>query len=946
LASTSIENGAVLPSYLLLRESVSAKRVLDLVAFPPATSLIAEVAASVVVAVESESAFTGSGLRGGVTPVVLASGYFSPGLPFAAEAFDAVLGVVDHASARDLRVAIDQARSVLRSDGICALIVCGFDSAQEVFWDAQEAFNRVFEHVAVLGQSPFDGLYVSYLEPQIAAEQLSLRDELLRDAPRPAQLLVLGSAAPLRPLDAYALVSLPKQKPSTVELEKGGQVGGRMQALVAARDSEIGRLTRQAAGLEELLLDSQTARDELLARAERAEQALYELSLDRDRVDVARQSLQTAQSELSGQLEQLRGELSELRDKYRHESLAHEASQRQLARLRLQTQDLHQQLSERDEHRASVEQEREKLRERCSTLLDRCRTLGREAECQQAKVTDLEQRIELLGKEQADAREQRRELATLRSEYQTLEASRERLRGDHEELLEERRELLVALRELRHVRGDLEHELEQLRGALARLEREGAERVLALRGQLDGQAAQRKRLLQKVDEQRERLEEVVELKRLLARARAERDVGDQRSEQLELERQQLEEQLLALQQARKQLEAQLTSVVEELGSSQERGAELEEQLVAREQEVQQLSQALEQQRAIVERLRAVGLAQRSVAFEHAMRRADLEAELAQAKQVEVDAITRWKQRAAQLETAHADQLDELAQQLADQALSYELELEVRATEIGVALGQIEALEERIWRTSDEATRQAARVAAATASAENEREQIEQLRGQLDSAREQVSQLEGALAEHKQRPRGQDEQQIAAKLQRLAQLEQENRELAKSVLAHESANQELSLELQGSEQQRRSLLEKLDGSEKLAMQLRAQRQETEAVTARLHKATEILERQRQALEQLRAARRKLQSAHESKLGTLTDDLAVARDELDRARAQLAEQTGGAGVSRSEKGRSDPGVGPAARAGEPPLNPGVGPAARAGEPPLTLGWDPPRGRGNPR
>jgi chromosome segregation ATPase len=742
-----------------------------------------------------------------------------------------------------------------------------------------------FQHLALLGQSPMLGFYLSFLQPPTEATELSLCDDLVREPEEVSHFIGVASSTAVPHLRPYLLVTMPYYP--------------EVEAVMVARqelEREAGSLRRGLRETAARLKDRETELLRLAGRTARLERLEEEASRGR-------------QSE--EQLLLTRGELERLAEEVMRQRAAGSGLRRELEDARKAGEDLVRRTTEAERAATEIALRRDQIGSRHEGLIAGHRELV--AEYERLKIQQLEIQAELAAR--------RREVTSLstRLDGMTLEASKARdaaaaVREAATVLQRERdglREALLALEEresrLRAERDARDAVQEQLELRVAHLQREleeaGAEleRLESLR---EAQATDQTARHAAEGELRGLRDQVAALTRALDETQERERTGEQG---LGEARDRLDATTRELEQLRRSREA----LQRELGSQEEVGRQLEQQLQIARREASQHQEGARQTETEVqalrgektERERLIGLLEetirdRDARLREAEDRAALAKEQAESQRQDVEkqramgaeALLRAEALATELEASRRS--DARGQTLAD-SLSRELAaVQENLKETALALQA-----ERSARTEDSARartlavdldaarRAEAEMRARAQEAATERDaaqaeamgvgvRFEALRRELDGLIEERERIIGVLRERAERTKT-----LEGELARTRE-EAGHRSYELEVLAArlQSVSSELERERQqwsgGEQQQERRVSELQQELENERAELREVRQCGDAAVA-----TIVSERDRLRLE--------LSQAGENHLWE-SADLARERDDLVGAARRQTEE----------------------------------------------------------
>lgn len=915
-----------LPVYLLVRPHLAGRVVVDLSgtsdlsAGASRRALLHQAAPRRVLVAASDGATADGGGRpstAGQPAATTAEARLEPAqLPLATASVDVVIGVDLLERDADPRIALREVARVLGADGFTVLVVrnrerevVGDGGGEGLsFWELRELLDSCFEHAAVLSQSPLTAFYLSYLEPSVAAEELTLLDGLLEQPEEPSHFIAVAGRGELPALEPYALASLPYYRLLDAITERDRQRRRRIAALeqrirrleaeLAERTSELlvlaGRSARseglaeqlaeseralgvrheelaelsqraeqlsaklreereRAAGLRQQIEDAELAKRRLQQRADQAEIAATELALDRDRIAARADELVVSQSELQRQYTFQAERLAEAERELDRMHADEGGSAAELARRQRRNEELQQQLDALEDRIAKLILDRDRLREELLGEEEQAQQLRLEyARVDQQRAAARKQVLELRAKLE-QSYELERDLAGVRIELNRLTAADAVLKRELAELHQARSELL-----------------ERLDRAQQQAD-ERASQQAAERAQLEREA---KRSAEQLARERERASQLERQLRELREQRLEDSAGEDQQrlllEQLEAneaELSALREQLERTEQGAQQHEQQLRRRELELQEAKERHAEssgrekrlqqeLEEtwqRLAAVEHEVEAQRATLQERDRVILHLEGVSARERRELFqlEHAV--ANARQELQERQRAHQTSLEEQEQRARQQREQQRQEHAEALRELEAQVARLERENDIRAGEQVVALGRIEELEAQLWKASDAATRHAARLEAARTAVEREREQHQSVRAEAAALQEERDDL------HKQ-------------LRELERLHRERRDQSEALTRRLQARlRELEGERKGEQDDAEELREQLNEARK---QLRETRQLM--ASARSEATTSYKELEQRSLDaeaarqraQMRAARAdKLRREAERELGRL-------------------------------------------------------------------------------
>ncbi|MCC6747700.1 MAG: hypothetical protein IT371_08590 [Deltaproteobacteria bacterium] len=749
------------------------------------------------------------------------------------------------------------------------------------YWELVELVRGRFPEVATLGQAAFVGVTVSYLDPPLAAQRLSVRDELSGEPEEAGHFAVLASRLPLPELTRYALVALPAESVVAPDPPDGSSVSDederarereqvtRLRAELKQHEAELAGLAGRAARLHrleeelteargvaraaqvhesqvareqgrlkgqvELALAQHAALEQALAearrvgmdagrRAQEAESAATELALERDRTRRQLDELLRSQLELGEELEHLRRERREVGDSADEARRTADEAGRQAERLSQELRRVVEEAGALRDRFSALLVERDRLRETAMAEEERCERAEAARLAMQEERGALVERVAHLSAELAEVRDRRERL---QAEF----TSRVEIASQREE-------------ELRHLRARIEElgrELDAARGQSADLHA----RV--------GQWTERGKLLSEVAQERDRLrgeltKRLTELRE--AEARAIEAVADQRT--LGLRAEVAEQQL---QSARGELGARVERETQVAGRAMELEAavgQLRGQLRAREEELGRLKQQTDE------------------LFARGAVAADLQGEL-RARGEQIDALDRElsgaRQRCEELTAqlrAQAEEAERFRRAEATARDELAVEREARAAVEGSAQGaaaenarsreelnaaraasaereaQLGALEVRLLEADAELKQVRGRHAELERELERRQRTEEHLRAQLDVGRTQLEALAGEVAAARAALVQRDE--LVSELQGDGQ--QRSSALVELQASLGEARQEIVDLQRGHEQQIASLRRDLEGLETRSAEAARRRElEIEVRSAEL----EVALRQLEALE---------------------------------------------------------------------------------------------------
>lgn len=701
---TSNESTRRLAVYPLLSPLLRGWSVLHLAGAARGTKLLAEAGARVI------DAGPRGRLRCSLTALPLASGSYER----------VVAPSLLEAEGDELEAALAELRRVLSATGFGVLVA----SHRLGYWRLRELLAARFAQVALLAQAPLAGFYLSYLEPNIAAESLALHDELATEPEGASHFVALVGQRDLPQLDPYALVTLPPSAMVSVP-GAGRELGAGREAGVGA-ELALARAKREREGLRQQLADAGQRIEHLRQRVGEAERVVTQVTLERDRLEQRRAALTEQAGRSSSELAQRSEECRTLAATLERSRREQEALARQVERSELQLVDLRDAQDALREQVAGLFIERDRLRERLLVEEEERHREARERARAEQRARGLDEQLAAQSAALDAAREAERQHEALRDELTRTATAYDVLQQELDVLHGERRDLFVSLREQREARAALERaqarEQQEFQG-----ERESWRQQLAsLESIIEARQQDMARLEELLQQYADKLSWAEEQHAALVAAGAGRE--------------QLQAFLTTAEQRRVEAEAELAQAREIAQAQAERAEELRDgleaqgvELAAQSELVETLRDELEAAAAtlaarerIESQLEAAAARERRDLFRSERREkalSELHAALSLEHQQEVADLRHELLVAV---AAREDQADELAARLARQAAEHALEVDVRATELAYAFERLEQLEGRFWQASDEATRHAARVAAAAASVENERTQHEAL----------------------------------------------------------------------------------------------------------------------------------------------------------------------------------------------------------------------------
>ncbi|MCK5798540.1 MAG: hypothetical protein KAI47_15215 [Deltaproteobacteria bacterium] len=718
-----------LSAYPLLLEACAGRRVFHLGAKSAGTDLLASGGAQIIF---GRRVFADVRSGRGVACIEEA-------LPFPAHSMDVVVapGGPDEGALIEGK-ALDEVARILAPEGFIVLMARDpergepGEGSELDYWSLRGRLEARFRHVAILALAPAAGFYVSYLESTHVAERLTLHDELLVDDPGATHFLALAGARELPRLDPYSLVSVPldEAKPAVV---------GRVSSEVA-RNLAMARRDRDGARRE--LEDTQRQVAQSGQRIERAERAVTEVALERDRFEAEARRAMGLVTRGEEERSELRSQVHEFTREVERALRQEEVLKRQLEGERLKGADLTDAVASQRERQAALIVDRDRLSERLLAEEERRHEEARERARAEQRVSGLAEEVEALSALRQENVELEAEVLARRNDLTRMEVAAEVLGEELRGLHGERRDLFGSLREQREARAEVERALEherqrgddrrgELRRTLKNLEEELAERVRE-KDQLLHQSQDLEVELHRIERSGEDLAVAQALVEQLEDrlARAQERIGEAESAE-----ERFREELALARRHRQDLEA----AIAELRGAERKQRDLEDE---RQGEVEALRRALSEAEEASFQLESAVAAERRDLFRALRTRDELGVRLESIegeRDRERDELAALRQKMEDASTQQRDFLRDLSGERAREAAAYELEIDVRAGEMAVALGEIERVEGEIWTARDEALCHAARVEAALASADDARQH-------RDDADDRVAAIEAAMVE--------------------------------------------------------------------------------------------------------------------------------------------------------------------------------------------------------
>ncbi|MBW2733828.1 MAG: hypothetical protein JRH20_15685, partial [Deltaproteobacteria bacterium] len=600
-------------------------------------------------------------------------------------------------------------------------------------------------------------------------EQVSSLEQTLAERER-EMLRMAGSTAHNKRLEREVL-----ETQRSLELAKDALAGARER--VASHDGELRRQRASVSGLERELEDAHREREDLRARALEAEQAATQVALELDRVSAERERIVGGQLELRDSHEKLQADYQQALERVELRRLDEDSASRRLERTALTMSELREQIERAQEQHAALLVDRDRLREELMAEQERQQGVALQRARLEQQLDGVREDVVLLKDRLEKGRQEEQDFALVRAEVSRLQRAEEVLRQELSELQQERRETMVALREQRRARLELERDLERQEEQTVALKRKEEEQRVALEEQLHRRLKERDGLRgELVDlEEQLRLAQTAQSELLSERA-ARQALEESRQRSMTL----LEEERQEIRSLQEALSGALEKDRDHAQEIRQLSADLQAHdplLKGLEGRVEQLLKELDEERCVVFELESSSAQLRRDLFVARETQNTLRQGLEEAHEQREAIRGQATQALADADGLHEQQLTELSEQLTVQAAAYELEIDVRAHELGVAMTQLDQLQENAWHGSDAASRHAARLAAAQASAENQRQEHAELLEKIEELSKQRRELEEQLHEAQRQQTFVDEGAVAQIVELQEQLEHERSELA-------------------------------------------------------------------------------------------------------------------------------------------------------------------------
>lgn len=668
---------------LLKHTNLEQKSILDLLAIPQGTRLLENLPIKPITAIDPFQRLK----RAWSKEKLLLN---SSALPFNDNAFDLIIGSsIDSLPHAVLEMALSEYQRILKAQGSLLLVV--ENSHDDKYWQLKTTLESFFIHTDILSIVPAFGSYISYLEPSIVAEELDLNDALAEEQDSRYFLAIASQGQTLK-VKPYSLVSLPAEAfalSTTNQSTTNDPYDRRLladrrkenkrlldemleRALGAERD--LSRKTRELDGLREEFDDLRHQKEQLKYSAQKAEHIITDLSLaaDREKEDIKR--IQEEKDRIEAELIRINAQRRELTLDVERLELQRDAQDRATERHKLEVLNLKETLEEKQEKITHLHSDRDRLREELLAETENHAKAKR-------NILLLEERIKRLEEEYAlkiqrsSTQENPEHLAQKNEEMKRMQYAYQSLENELKELHDEHKELFVSSKTQRQKWIAKETELNRSRDDILVQNAELSSRVRNFSTETDALKTELQDLNSRIHDIESRYDFAIQ------------ELNEAKQELSEKDR--------------------IISNLESASAIDRRD------LFMLQKENKHLAQQLETDNPLQSPKKSPAVQNES---SNALKQIQNKLDSAQKEKETIS------QQLEQLETLYTERIESLTKRLAEQSQSYELERDIRSSEMAFALSQLEHFESQVWESNDAAIRHQARVAAVQANAENEKEE--------------------------------------------------------------------------------------------------------------------------------------------------------------------------------------------------------------------------------